>query len=64
MSQALCDIIPIMNLLQEMGEKNFKVICIEPYVYCKVFEDNAGALCRTGKPFKTMPKDQKHINVC
>ena len=44
MSQALGDVIPIMNLLQEMRERNFKVICIEPYIYCKVFEDNAGAL--------------------
>jgi hypothetical protein len=38
MSQALCDLIPIMTLLQEMREQNFKVTCIEPYVYCKVFE--------------------------
>jgi hypothetical protein len=44
LSQALCYIIPIMNLLQEMREQNFKVICIEPHVYCKVFEDNAKAL--------------------
>jgi hypothetical protein len=44
MSQALCDIIPIMNLLQEMREWNFKVVCIKAYVYCKVFEDNTGAL--------------------
>ncbi len=39
MSQALRDVIPVMNLLQEMREQNFKVICIKPYVYCKVFED-------------------------
>jgi hypothetical protein len=44
MSQALGDIIPIMNLLQKMSEQNFKTICIKPYVYYKVFEDNAGAL--------------------
>ncbi len=30
MSQALRDVIPVMNLLQEMREQNFKVICIEP----------------------------------
>jgi hypothetical protein len=41
MSQALRDIIPVMNLLQEMRERNFKVVCIKPYVYCKVFEDNS-----------------------
>jgi hypothetical protein len=44
MSQALHDVIPIMNLLQEMREQNLKVICIEPYVYCKVFENNVGVL--------------------
>jgi hypothetical protein len=44
MSQALCDVNPVMNLLQEMREQEFQVICNEPYVYCKVFEDNSGAL--------------------
>jgi hypothetical protein len=62
MSQALWDVIPIMNLLQEMREQNFKVICIEPYVYCKVFEDNAGALELARLP-KLRPST-KHINVC
>ncbi len=44
MLQALRDVIPVMNLLQEMREREFQVICNEPYVYCKVFEDNSGAL--------------------
>jgi hypothetical protein len=44
MEQALRDVIPIMNLLKEMREQNLKVVCIEPYVYCKVFEDTARAL--------------------
>ncbi len=44
MLQALCDIIPVMNLLQEIREQDFKFICTEPYVYCKVFEDNSGTL--------------------
>jgi hypothetical protein len=30
MSQALRDIIPVKNLLQEMREQNFKVVCVEP----------------------------------
>jgi hypothetical protein len=30
MSQALRDVIPIMGLLQEMREQDFKVLCIEP----------------------------------
>jgi hypothetical protein len=51
MSQALHEVIPILNLLQDMREQNFKVDCIEPYVYCKVFEDNTGVreLMRLGK---------------
>ncbi len=62
MSQALRDIIPIMNLLQEMREQNFKVICIEPYVYCELFEDNSGWLrcSRTCKASKATSKDQAH----
>ena len=32
MSQALRDVIPVMNLLQEMREREFQVICNEPYV--------------------------------
>ncbi len=44
MSQSLRDVLPIMFLVQEIREKGFQVICIKPYVYCKVFEDNSGAL--------------------
>jgi hypothetical protein len=62
MSQALRDVIPIMGLLQEMREQDFKVFCTEPYVYCKVFEDNSGALELARLP-KLCPKT-KHINVC
>jgi hypothetical protein len=62
MSQALREVIQVMNLLHEMRERNFKVVCIEPYVYCKVFEDNAGALELTRLP-KLCPRT-RHINVC
>ncbi len=62
MSQALHDVIPIMNLLQEMREQNFKVVCIKRHVYCKVFEDNTGALELARLP-KLRPKT-KNINVC
>jgi hypothetical protein len=44
MLQSLRDVIPIMDLVQEMRERNFQVICTAPYVYCKVFEDDSGAL--------------------
>jgi hypothetical protein len=62
MSQALRGVIPIMNLLQEMREQDFKVICTELYVYCKVFEGNSGALELMRLP-KLCPRT-KHINVC
>jgi hypothetical protein len=62
MSQSLRDVIPIMGLLQEMRERNFIVLCTEPYVYCKVFEDNSGALELARLP-KLRPRT-KHINVC
>ncbi len=59
MSQALRDVISVMNLLQETRERNFKVICIEPYVYCKVFEDKTGGLELARLP-KLRPRT-KHI---
>jgi hypothetical protein len=62
MMQALCGIIPIMNLLQEMSEQDFKVICTEPYVYCKVFEDYLGTL-ELARLSKLCPRT-KHINIC
>jgi len=51
-----------MGLLQEMRERGFKVLCTEPYVYCKVFEDNSSALELARLP-KLRPRT-KHINVC
>ncbi len=62
MSQSLRDVIPVMNLLQEMRERDYQVICTEPHVYCKVFEDNSGALELARLP-KHRPRT-KHINVC
>jgi hypothetical protein len=61
MSQALRDVIPIMGLLQEIRKQDFKVLCTKPYVYCKVFEDNSGALKLARLP-KLCPRT-KHINV-
>ena len=44
MSMALRDVIPVMKLLKERKRRNFPVLCMQPIVYCKVFEDNSGAL--------------------
>jgi hypothetical protein len=62
MSQALRDVIPVMNLIQEICKKGFEVVCTEPYVYCKVFEDNSSALELARLP-KLRPRT-KHINIC
>jgi hypothetical protein len=37
-------VIPIMSLVSEMKSRGFDVPCTEPHVYCKLFEDNSGAL--------------------
>ena len=62
MLQSLCVVLPIKFLIQKMKEKGFQVICTQPYVYCKVFKDNSGALELAGLP-KLCPGN-KHINVC
>jgi hypothetical protein len=61
MSMALRDVIPVMNLIGEMKNKGFQV-CTQPYVYCKVFEDNSGTL-KLACLSKLRPRT-KHINVC
>ena len=58
----LQDVLPIMFLLNEMKERGFQVICTAPHVYCKVFEDNSGAL-ELACLLKLRPRT-KHINVC
>ncbi len=62
MSQSLRGVIPVMNLLQEMRERDYQVICTKPHVYCNVFEDNSGALELARLP-KLRPRT-KYINVC
>lgn len=62
LSQSLRDVIPIMQLLEEMKSRGFEVICTNPHVFCKTFEDNSGALELARLP-KLRPRT-KHINVC
>ncbi len=44
LSNVLCNAIPIMELVKEMKSCKFDVVSILPYVYCKAFKDNSGAL--------------------
>ena len=44
LSTALRDIIPMMNLLNEMKDRGWDVPGTKPQVQCRIFEDNSGAL--------------------
>jgi hypothetical protein len=61
LSQALRDLIPIMNLLLELKEHGLPIISEVPRVHCKAFEDNSGALELARLP-KLRPRT-KHINL-
>ena len=62
LSMALRDVIPIMQLVEEIKARGFPVICDIPDIYCKTFEDNSGALELARLP-KLRPRT-KHINQC
>ena len=61
LSMSLRDVLPILFLLDEMKDRIFQVMCTTPHVYCKVFEDNLGALELARFP-KLFPHT-KHIHV-
>ena len=61
LSYALREAIPIMDLLDEMSERGFKVSGTKAKMHCKVFEDNSGALEIAKNP-KYCPRT-KHLNV-
>ncbi len=44
LSSALCEVIPIMQLIEEVKQHGFCVLCTVPYFYCKAFKDNYGTL--------------------
>jgi hypothetical protein len=50
----------LMNLLKEMKEHGVELPTTKPTVYCKLFEDNAGAIHIAKSP-KTRPRTC-HIN--
>ena len=61
LSQALRDAIPVIRLLQELKDREFGGEYTKPKVFCKVFEDNTGALALAMVP-KMRPRT-KHINL-
>jgi hypothetical protein len=61
LSYALREVIPIMELLEEMKSFGFPIAGTTSKVHCQHFEDNSGAL-ETAKVHKFRPRT-KHINV-
>ena len=61
LSQSLREVIPIINLLKELQEKNIHTVSSVPTVFCKAFEDNSGAL-EIAKTPKMRPRT-KHLNL-
>ena len=61
LSYALREVIPIINLLQEMKDYGYIPPSNAPEIKCKVFEDNSGAL-HMANVHKYRPRT-KHLNV-
>ena len=60
-SQGLRDAIPVMKILNKMKQNNVPVKSSVGKVYCRVFEDNSGAL-EMARVHKYRPRT-KHMNV-
>lgn len=60
LSYALREAIPIINILEEMEGRGFKVNTHPTKVHCQVFEDNSGAI-EIAKTHKYRPRT-KHLN--
>ena len=60
-SQGLREVIPLIKILDEMKSHNLPINPTASKVYCRVFEDNSGAL-EMAKVHKFRPRT-KHINV-
>ena len=61
MSYGLREVIPVIEILKEMKQFGFPIQKEVPKVYCKVFEDNSGAL-EMAATHKYRPRT-KHLNV-
>ena len=61
LSEALREVIPIIELIQELKQAGFAIPNNRAKALCKVFEDNAGAI-EMAKEDKFRPRT-KHINV-
>jgi hypothetical protein len=63
-STATREILPVMELVQEMSENGYNLLSPVPKVHCRVFEDNSGAVevASSVRNPKMRPRT-KHINT-
>jgi hypothetical protein len=61
LSQSLRQAIPLMELINELNANGIDMATTKPKVYCRVFEDNSGAIELATVP-KMRPRT-KHINI-
>lgn len=61
LSHSLREVIPMIQLLDELKRRGIETYTDEPLIHCKCFEDNSGALEISRLP-KIRPRT-KHINV-
>jgi hypothetical protein len=59
LSESLCVTIVMMNLLNELQAFGIPITKTSPTVYCKLFEDNGGAIHLATVP-KNAPQDKTH----
>ena len=61
LSEALRAVIPLMELMKELKQQGFKITDGIPKIFCRIFEDNSGAL-EIATVFKLRPRT-KHLNT-
>ncbi len=61
LSQAMREVLPIIWLMEEARKQDIPVLNATSKIYCKVFEDNAGAIEIANVP-KMRPRT-KHLNI-
>ena len=61
LSYGLREVIPVIEIIKEMKQFGFPIQPETPKIYCKVFEDNSGAL-EMASTHKYRPRT-KHLNV-
>ena len=58
LSSALRNVIPIMELMDELKDRGYDLISTKPIIYCKAFKDKSGAL-----EIMRLPKMRPHTKA-